>query len=85
MKLYCSHRICSCCGKGRLFVYKNTVVDCLYLHCQECEYGWDNAEQWYDRDSAFLTRTEDFEAVPASWYDIEDQLWQRYGSQTLQQ
>jgi hypothetical protein len=81
--LYCSDRICSHCGQGRLFVFKNTSAEQLYLHCAECEYGWDDAERWHDQGSGFLTLTEEFEAVPASWVDIEDQCWQRYASQEL--
>ena len=85
MTLYCSQRICPLCGRGRLFVFKNTSTEQLYLHCQECEHGWDDAEQWYDRASAFPTLSAPFEAIPASWFDIEDQGWQRYALQVLHQ
>jgi hypothetical protein len=85
VKLYCSHRTCSHCGQGLLFVFKNMSAEQLYLYCQECQHGWEDAEQWQDETCAFPAQTEDFESVPAAWHDIEDQLWQRYASRVLEQ
>lgn len=85
MKLYCSHRTCSLCGQGPLFVFKNMSAESLYLYCQECGHGWEDAERWHDQACAFLAPSEAFESVPAGWHDIEEQLWQRYASQVLEQ
>lgn len=50
----------------------------LYLHCEECEWGWREPEKTDDVGSAFLTLVEDFEAEPASRAEIERHGWRRY-------
>ncbi len=71
---------CAFCNQGRLFLVKNVTANALYLHCEECEWGWRDPEQVGDLTACFLTLDEDFDAEMASWKDIEDAGWQQYVS-----
>lgn len=70
--------ICSFCQQGRLFVFKNTTDNNLYLHCEECERGWLNPDEVDDDNESFLTLVQKFEATEANGDDIEKYGWQKY-------
>lgn len=70
-------KICPLCKQGRLFVFKNLSNGKLYLHCEECEQGYYNPNE-LNKENAFLTLTENFEATEATAEDIKEFKWDRY-------
>ena len=78
MTRYYWHRTCPLCKQGRLLVFKNTTSNELYLHCEECEWGWRDPETSDQKERGFLTLNEDFEAEPATWDDIAKHGWEQY-------
>lgn len=78
MEVYCWMRNCANCGQGRLLIMKDLSNDSLYLHCEDCEWGWRDPEKADNVASAFLTLNEEFEAAPASRAEIERLGWNRY-------
>jgi uncharacterized protein (DUF983 family) len=74
MKTLFWYKTCPFCGQGRLFVYKNIDSNKLYLHCEECETGYNDPER-LDKDHSFLTLLEDFNAIEASQEDILQSDW----------
>lgn len=69
MKQLFWNKTCPVCNQGRLFLYRNLNDNSLYLHCEECERGFKDLNN-VDKNSSFLTITEDFEAVEATFADI---------------
>lgn len=78
MKSYWYTTCKNCHHQGRLFVMKNLSANQLYLHCEECEWGWYDPTKVDDLTAKFLTLDEDFEAEPATWDEIEKAGWQQY-------
>lgn len=68
------YKTCPFCNQGRLFIFKNLSTNRLYLHCEECERGYNDARN-INSDSSFLTLEEDFEAVEATFEDIRQFKW----------
>lgn len=48
---------------------KNTTSDKLYLHCEECEMGWDRPDH-VEVTSGYLTIEMDFESAPPGMDEI---------------
>lgn len=72
-------RLCPCCdGQGRLVIMKDLSHDALYLHCEECEWGWRDPEKASDVAAGFLTLAEVFQARSASMDDITRHGWAGY-------
>jgi len=67
---------CPFCKQGRLFVFRNLNKQILYLHCEECERGFNNPYN-LTKESAFLTLLEDFESEEASMEDIINYGWEK--------
>ncbi len=79
MAHYFWYRTCPLCrDQGRLLVFKNTSELKLYLHCEECEWGWADPESAHSKELGFLTLDEDFEAMPAGASDIKEFGWTQY-------
>jgi len=57
---------------------RDVSSDSLYLHCEECEWGWRNPEEANNVASGFLTLDADFEAEPATKGDIDRYGWAAY-------
>ena len=76
-------KICPFCNQGRLFVFKNTTDNKLYLHCEECERGYYNLEK-LNSENSFLTLTEKFEAVEANFDDLKKFKWDKYNFGTAE-
>ena len=72
-----------CAGQGRLLVFKNLSSEKLYLHCEECEWGWKDPKLAHLRESGFLTLDEDFESIPASAADIREFGWTEFAFNEL--
>lgn len=68
---------CRFCQQGRLYLFKNLTTQQLYLHCEECERGFENPERLEVADS-FLTLTREYEATAATWDDIRAAGWEGY-------
>jgi hypothetical protein len=67
-----------CGGQGRLLILKDSSSGGLYLHCEECEWGWRDPEKTDDIGSAFLTLDEDFDSEVPSRDEIEERGWAKY-------
>jgi hypothetical protein len=68
------YKTCPFCHQGRLFVFKNYSKNKLYLHCEECERGYDDPDQ-LNVENSFLTLSQDFETVEASEDDLRKYNW----------
>jgi len=71
-------RQCVFCGQGRLMIMKDLAQNELYLHCEECEWGWRDPEEAGGREGMFLTLSEPFDARPASIEEIRAADWTKY-------
>jgi hypothetical protein len=69
MKQLYWHSICPFCNQGRLFLYKRLDLDKLYLHCEECERGYNNIEE-ISVDKSFSTLDVEFDSNEATEVDI---------------
>ena len=78
-KLYW-YKSCQHCGQGRLFLYLDTTNDNIYLHCEECEWGWRDPEN-LNTEAGFLTIDENFDAIPAIMDDIIRFSWEKYAKE----
>jgi formate dehydrogenase maturation protein FdhE len=75
----------NCNRQGRLFVMKNLSSGQLYLHCEECESGWNAPEQVGDMAAKFLTLDIEFDAELATWDDIVNAGWEHYAVNLTEQ
>jgi hypothetical protein len=71
------YKTCPFCKQGRLFVFKNTTLNKLYLHCEECERGYYNIDD-VSSSNSFLTLEENFESTEANLLDIKSNNWEGY-------
>lgn len=69
------YKICPFCSQGRLFIFKKTETGELYLHCEECERGYNDVQN-LDIAHSFLTLMEDFDAESADEEDIKSAGWE---------
>lgn len=79
-KLYW-YKSCHHCEQGRLFLFLDTTNNRIYLHCEECEWGWKDPEN-LNPEAGFLTLDEDFDAIPAKIDDIVRLGWKKYAIET---
>ena len=75
---YWFHTCPVCSGQGRLLLFKDLTAGQLYLHCEECEWGWRDPDKATDPKAGFLTLNEEFEAAPATKQDIQGEGWEKY-------
>jgi hypothetical protein len=66
---------CAFCNQGRLFIFRRSDLGTLYLHCEECEYGWDRLEEVADVAAGFLTVSVDFESTEPTLAEIQAFGW----------
>jgi hypothetical protein len=71
------YKTCPFCNQGRLFIFKNLNLNKLYLHCEECERGYYDPDE-FNVESSFLTLTEDFDAIEATSQDIKAHNWDKF-------
>ncbi len=74
-------KACQHCEQGRLFIYMDITNDNLYLHCEECEWGWRDPNE-LSPAHGFLTIDEDFDATPATMFDITRFSWEKFADET---
>jgi hypothetical protein len=71
---------CPFCQQGRLYLWKNVTAGRLYLHCEECERGFEHPDRLTAADS-FLTLTWEYEDAAPTWEDVCAAGWQAYALQ----
>jgi hypothetical protein len=59
-------------------IFLDTTHERLYLHCEECEWGWKDAEKAANPEVAFLTLDEEFETEAPTLDQIQQFGWARY-------
>ncbi|ASA54582.1 hypothetical protein RND59_13360 [Vibrio ruber] len=74
---------CSNCHQGRLIITEDITNNRLYLHCEECEYGWLNPLDTDDIEKGFLTLLEEFETRNPSIEDIGQYNWLDYAKNSF--
>lgn len=72
---------CPRCHQGRLFVMQMGETGALFLHCEECEWAWDNPTQVDDPGQGRLGI--DLDGEYASERQIEMMAWQAYAAHTV--
>jgi hypothetical protein len=65
-----------CNGQGRLFIQRERSSGRLYLHCEECEFGFFDPERSDQTTDGFLAIDVDFELPDLK--EIESQEWRRF-------
>ena len=78
MARYYWYTECPFCGQGRLTITKDATHESLYLHCDECEWGWRNPDSVVDPTAKFLTLDEDFVSENPTFSEIEQHGWAKY-------
>ncbi|MGJ7562742.1 hypothetical protein ACSFBM_02670 [Variovorax sp. GB1R11] len=73
-KLYGSST-CANCRQGRLLFQNDTTNERVYVHCEECEWGWLHPEGLGDVAQGFLTLLSDFESTDATLEDVQRSEW----------
>lgn len=68
---------CRLCEQGRLFIYWNCVRETPYLHCEECEWGWNDPSKLAPADG-FLTVEEEDEARAPTQAELEKAGWVKF-------
>jgi len=68
------YKECPVCLQGRLFLAKDVTHDKIYLHCEECECGWDSAG--ISIEDSYLTIVMNYEMNPyPSINEIDNLGW----------
>lgn len=79
MSTYHWYKTCPHCdNQGRLLIQRNVDECALYLHCEECEWGWKRPEDATDVAKGFLTLLVDFESENPTLEEIETAGWGGY-------
>ena len=78
MKKFYWYDECVHCHQGRLIITEDVTNKKLYLHCEECEYGWTDPAKADNVNEGFLTLMEDFETRNPSFEVIKKYGWEKY-------
>ena len=70
-----------CDGQGRLFIVRDCSTGRLYLHCEECEYGFRNPEACANISDGFLAVGVRYDTPTQS--EIEANGWRRYAKHEM--
>lgn len=75
-------RNCPRCQQGRLFVMRSREQGAFYLHCEECEWAWDDPLSAGDpaRGTLGIDRDDD----PASVEDLAGTAWRAFACRTAE-
>ncbi|HXO42199.1 MAG TPA: hypothetical protein VN999_12160 [Thermoanaerobaculia bacterium] len=83
---YYWYKQCPICeGQGRLLILRDVTHDRLYLHCDECEWGWLDPELVDDVSAAFLTLDEEFNSEAPTLEEIQRYGWERYALHSFEE
>lgn len=69
---------CPRCRQGRVFVMRLRETGALYLHCEECEWAWDDPTEGVVPARGCLGI--DLDGEYASGPQIEEMGWQAYAA-----
>ena len=69
------YKTCTTCEEGRLFIVEDLSRQALYLHCEECESGFNDPLNLRD---GFLTLEFDYPCAFADKQTIEKYNWQAF-------
>lgn len=79
MTRYYWYKQCPICeGQGRLLILRDMTRNRMYLHCEECEWGWIDPEKADNPEAAFLTLDEEFESEVPTLEQIQQYGWGKY-------
>ena len=80
MPKYYWYKLCPVCdGQGRLLIREDVTNRRLYLHCEECEWGWLSPEQAHNPAAGFLTLNVEYaDDDNPNWETIEKYGWSQY-------
>jgi hypothetical protein len=79
MANYYWYKPCPAChGQGRLIIYEDVTHGRLYLHCEECEWGWLDPESADDPGAGFLTLSAEFASALPDADRIASYGWSKY-------
>lgn len=67
---------CPRCNQGRLFIMRRDREAKLYLHCEECEWTWENPDEISDTSKGRLGIDFDSDYVPHE--DIVAANWDKF-------
>lgn len=70
------YAVCSRCQQGRLFIERRDNPDGLFLHCEECEWAWNEPQDVATVESGFLAM--DIDSRFATKAEIDGAGWSRY-------
>ncbi len=76
MEKYYWYDECANCRQGRLILTEDTTNKRIYLHCEECEYGWLNPKEINETSKGFLTLEEEFETESPNLETIKKYGWE---------
>ena len=73
---------CPVCAEGRLFIVENLSRGLLYLHCEECEAGFEDPQN-LKTGVSYLTLELDYECRFADPQTINKHNWQSFALHEL--
>ena len=72
------YKECPFCRQGRLHLFEDITHNRLYLHCEECEWGWLNPHEASDPGRGFCTIDAEFESKAVNMDTIRFYGWEEY-------
>ncbi|MDQ3650102.1 MAG: hypothetical protein M3458_07495 [Acidobacteriota bacterium] len=69
---------CPVCHQGMLLIERDKRDDLLYLHCDECEFGWRDPELAHEPNAGFQTILGGFDFEIVSAEKIDAAGWGKY-------
>ncbi|RWX09051.1 hypothetical protein EHI42_27540 [Rhizobium hidalgonense] len=69
---------CAHCHQGRLIFQNDVTHRRLYVHCEECEWGWLHPSDVGDAEKGFLTLLQNFDTGDPTLEEIQQSEWRNY-------
>ncbi|PLP55697.1 hypothetical protein CYK37_29060 [Mesorhizobium loti] len=66
---------CAHCNQGRLIFQTDITNRRLYVHCEDCEWGWLHPSDLAQVEKGFLAVLRDFETRDPTLEEIEQSGW----------
>lgn len=77
------YKTCTTCDEGQLYIVEDLSRRRLYLHCDECESGFEDPLDLKNPDKCFLTLDFDYPCCFADWETIKAHDWQQFAKHSL--
>lgn len=85
MEKYYWYKVCPICdGQGRLFLMEDISRERIYLHCEECEFGFLEPLK-LKSEKNFLTLSDTFKYKFADYKTIEKYGWKEFALNQIQE